>query len=131
MVKPKGWALELLKQDKIRTFSKEAVSALRKLLSKTRTGWSAGFHSDNRSGTHPPTPTHPHHPIKEKPKKEALFVTAENIESQNYRFTLEIVSQEVIELHMFKSECHYRDCKEQFYGDHGAFWAISPECRKI
>ena len=31
---------------------------------------------------------------------------------------------------MFRLKCHYSDCKGQFCGEHGAFRAISPECRK-
>ena len=67
---------------------------------------------------------------KEKSKKEVLLVTAENIESMNFRFTVETVSQKIIILHLFKLECHYRNCSDQFCGEHGTFRATNPECHK-
>ena len=59
-----------------------------------------------------------------------LSVTAENIESQNYRFTVESVYRKVIVLRLFKLKFHHRDCKEPFCGDRGAFRATSQECHK-
>ena len=67
---------------------------------------------------------------KGKSKKELLLVTSENIESLNYRFTVETAHREIIILHMFRLKCHYSNCTDQFCEEHGAFRAVNPECRK-
>ena len=95
------------------------------------TGASFGkLEPDGHPESAPTIDPEPHNSKRKKSRKEALLVTAENIESQNYRFTLETASRKVIELRMPKLECHYGDCREHFCGDHGTSLAISPGCHK-
>ena len=69
-------------------------------------------------------------PIKKKArsKKEILLLTAENIENQDFRFTVGSVSQAEIILRTFSLKCHSKDCTGPFCGEHGAFRATSQEC---
>ena len=92
--KPRGWALDLLKtiQD----------SDVLKRSSESIMGSSFGELEPGGQPDSIPTIGPESLPIKkkEKSKKEALLVTAENVESQNYRFTVASVSRKVIVLHV-------------------------------
>ena len=122
--KPREWALELLKSRQESDVLKRSSETLRE----------ASIETLDPDGQRDSTPTIGPEPTqakkKEKSSKEVLLVTAENIESMNFRFTAETVSRKIIILHMFTLKCHYGDCTDQFCGEHGTFRALSPECHK-
>merc|ERR1712112_553297 len=99
--KPREWALELLKSRQESDVLKRSSETLREASIET-------LDPDGQPDSAPtigPEPTQAKK--KEKSSKEVLLVTAENIESMNFRFTVETVSRKIIILHMFTLKCHY------------------------